>query len=147
MSAATRGFHRRRIVIQRGSTLIEGLLAIVIFSVGLIGLLMLMASTLVTSADAHYRSEASLLASDLVARMWNGDRTLAGLQQRFGNADTAEHREWLQRVQAALPGAADASLAPQVSISAQREVTVRLNWQAPRDDAAHRLVVQTQITD
>ncbi len=147
MSAATRGCDRLRIVHQRGSTLIEGLLAIVIFSVGLIGLLMLMASTLVDSADAHYRSEASLLASDLVARMWNGDRSPAGLQQRFGNADTAEYRDWLQRVQAALPGTADATLAPQVTISAQREVTVRLNWRAPREEAAHRLVVHTQITD
>jgi len=147
MSATTRGVHRLRIVDQRGSTLIEGLLAIVIFSVGLIGLLMLMASTLVDSADAHYRSEASLLASDLVARMWNGDRSLSGLQQRFGNADTAEYREWQQRVEAALPGAADAPLAPQVTISAQREVTVRLSWRAPRAEAAHRLVVQTQITD
>jgi hypothetical protein len=79
--------------------------------------------------------------------MWNGDRSLSGLQQRFGNVDTAEYREWQQRVEAALPGAADAPLAPQVTISAQREVTVRLSWRAPREEAAHRLVVQTQITD
>lgn len=132
---------------QRGSTLIEGLLAVVVFSIGLMGLLRLLAASLIDGANAHYRSEASLLASDLVARMWTGDRSLTGLQQRFGNANNPEYRHWLQRVQTTLPGTAGTAQLPQVSIGAQRDVTISLAWQVPGEAVPHRLVIHTRITD
>ncbi len=132
---------------QRGSTLIEGMLAIMVFSIGLIGLLMLQAAALNDSANAHYRSEASLLASDLVARMWNGDRTLAGLNARFGDVEADEYRAWRQRVQATLPGVSDTANPPQLSIGGQRDVSITLAWQTPGESTSHRLVVQTRITD
>ncbi len=132
---------------QRGSTLVEGLLALVVFSIGLIGLLMLQSAALVDGANAHYRSEASLLASDLIARMWTGDRTLAGLNTRFADPDAPEYRGWQQRVQATLPGVSDTANQPQVGIGAQRDVTIALSWQAPGDARSHRLVVHTRITD
>lgn len=57
-----------------GSALIESLLALVVFSVGLLSLLVLLTSALKQSDNARYRSEASLLASDLIGQMWSGDR-------------------------------------------------------------------------
>ena len=52
---------------QRGSSLLEGLLAIILFSIGLLSLLMLLSATLIESSNARYRIEASLLISDLVS--------------------------------------------------------------------------------
>ena len=52
-----------------GSALIESLLAVLVFSVGLLSLLALLTATLKESDNARYRSEASLLASELVSRM------------------------------------------------------------------------------
>ncbi len=140
---------RMRLIVpsQRGSTLIEGLLAIVVFSVGLIGLLMLLAATLVDSANAHYRSQASLLASELVAQMWTGDRSLPALQLRFGDANAAEYRNWRQRVEATLPGVSAATNLPQVSIDAQRDVTITLAWRVPGEAGPHQLVVHTRVAD
>ncbi len=135
---------RRRL---RGSTLVEGLLAVVVFSVGLVGLLTLLSGAMVDGAQAQYRSEAGLLASDLVGRMWTGDRSLAGLQERFGEADAAEYLDWRRRVQAALPGVTDSANVPQVSIGAQRDVTITLGWQAPGESAPHQLLVHTRIGD
>lgn len=132
---------------QYGSALIEGLLAIVVFSMGLIGLLMLQSAALIDGANAHYRSEAGLLASDLVARMWMGDRTREGLMARFGHADADEYRAWRQRVQATLPGVSDTANPPKLSIGAQRDVTIWLAWQTPGEARPHQFVVQTQITD
>lgn len=132
---------------MRGSTLVEGLLAIVVFSVGLVGLLRLQATTLVDGANAHYRSEASLLASDLVGRMWTGDRSLAGLNARFAGANAAEFSAWRERVQASLPGVTATANAPLVSIGAQRDVTITLAWRAPGEAGPHQLVVHTRIAD
>ena len=132
---------------QRGSALIEGLLALVVFSVGLIGLLMLLSTSLVESGNARYRSEASLLASDLVARMWAGDRGAASLQSRFGDTGADEYRQWLQRVQATLPGSTTDANLPQVAIDDDRNVTISLRWQVPGEADAHRLLIATRITD
>lgn len=132
---------------QRGSTLVEGLLAVVVFSVGLVGLLRLLSGAMVDGANAQYRSEAGLLASDLVGRMWTGDRSLAGLRLRFGDAAAAEYRDWQQRVQATLPGVSDSANAPQVSIGDARDVTITLGWLAPGEDRPHQLLVHTRIGD
>ncbi len=132
---------------QRGSALIEGLLAIVVFSVGLIGLLMLLSAALVESGNARYRSEASLLASDLVGRMWSGDRSASSLKARFGDTGTDEYQQWLKRVQANLPGVTTTANLPQVEIDDDRNVTITLGWRSPGETAAHQLVVATRLTD
>ena len=132
---------------QRGSVLIEGLLALVIFSIALIGLLMLMSSALMENGNARYRSEASLLVSDLVGRMWSGDRSLNSLRTRFGDTNADEYRQWQQRVQATLPGASMAGNLPQVTIGNDRDVTITVGWQSPGETTAHQLLVSTRITD
>lgn len=131
----------------RGSALIESLLALVVFSVGLVSLLALLSAALLESGNAHLRSEASLLAADLVARMWNGERTTQALQARFGDPEADEYRAWLQRVQSALPGVTGAVNQPQLDIDADRRVTLSLRWQAPGDRRAHELVVHTVVAE
>lgn len=130
-----------------GSALVESLLALVVFSVGLVGLLALLAGTLLESGNASLRSEASLLAADLIARMWNGDRSSQALQTRFGDPEADEYREWLQRVQSTLPGITAAANRPQLDIDADRRVTLTLRWQAPGDRRPHELVVHSMIAE
>jgi type IV pilus assembly protein PilV len=131
----------------RGSALVESLLALLIFSVGLVGLLSLVSAALLESGNASLRSEASLLATDLIARMWNGDRSTQALQTRFGDPDADEYGEWLQRVQSTLPGITRTANQPQLDISADRRVTLTLRWQAPGDRRPHELVVHSVITE
>ena len=88
-----------------------------------------------------------MLASDLVARMWTGDRSLAGLTRRFGDVSQPEYFDWLQRVQATLPGVSESAQQPQLRIGEQREVTISLAWRVPGEVSPHRLVIHTQITD
>jgi type IV pilus assembly protein PilV len=132
---------------QRGSSLIEGLLALVVFSIGLMGLLMLLSATLIDSGQARYRSEASFLASDLVARLWSGDRSLASLQSRFGNTESDDYQTWLQRVQASLPGTSAAANQPVIEIDNERNVIITIGWQTPGETRSHRVVVSTRVTD
>lgn len=129
-----------------GSALIESLLAVLVFSVGLLSLLALLTATLKESDNARYRSEASLLATDLVSRMWSGERSLQSLRQRFTPA-ADEYQRWLERVKSTLPGITDNQNLPELLIDDERRITLTLRWQIPSDTQQHQLVVVTRLTD
>jgi len=131
----------------KGSTLLEGLLAVVLFAIGLLAILRLLTVSAINSGNAQFRSEASLLASDLISRMWTGDRSIKGISDRFGNTSTDDYKDWLTTVQQRLPGVSSSTNAPTVAIGSDRTVTVTLYWQASGDRDAHQLTVQTLITD
>ena len=132
---------------QSGGSLLEGLLAILIFSIGMLSLLMLLSASLVETGNARYRSEASLLASDLVAQMWTGDRSLTELRARFTEPESEEYRRWLAAVHSRLPGTSGTTNLPTVSINDQRQVKIQMFWQAPGDGRVHRLLTLATITD
>ena len=129
-----------------GSALIESLLAVLVFSVGLLSLLALLTATLKESDNARYRSEASLLATDLVSRMWSGERSLQSLRQRFTPA-ADEYQRWLERVRSTLPGITDNQNLPELLIDDERTISLTLRWQIPSDTQQHQLVVVTRLTD
>ena len=132
---------------QRGSSLLEGLLAIVLFSIGLLSLLMLLSATLIESSNARYRIEASLLISDLVSHMWIGDHSLNGLKTRFADTTSKDYQSWFTSVSRRLPGVSAQTNAPQITIDDARNVTVNIRWQVPGDSTSHQMIVQTLITD
>ncbi|HTC38879.1 MAG TPA: type IV pilus modification protein PilV [Steroidobacteraceae bacterium] len=55
---------------QRGMALLECLMALLIFSVGLLGLLGLEARVMNISTDSENRGRASMLASEVASQMW-----------------------------------------------------------------------------
>ena len=132
---------------DRGSALLEGLLAILIFSVGLLAILMLLAASLVEVGNARYRAQASLLASNVIAAMWTGDRSLGGLRGRYGDVQSATYQRWHTEVLARLPGITGTVNPPSITIDDARHVNVTLRWQAPGDAQPHQLVVAAIITD
>lgn len=54
---------------QRGATLIEVLVAMLILSVGLLGLASMQMTALQSNQSAYYRSQATVLAYDIIDRM------------------------------------------------------------------------------
>lgn len=58
---------------QAGFTLLETLVAIVIFSIGLLGVVGLQARSIQFSVDGEDRNRAALMADGIVAAMWNRD--------------------------------------------------------------------------
>ena len=54
---------------QSGATLIEVLVAMVVLAIGLLGLAGLQATSVQSNHSAYYRSQATILASDLADRM------------------------------------------------------------------------------
>jgi type IV pilus assembly protein PilV len=54
---------------QRGTTLVETLVALLVLSIGLLGVAALQVNALQTNRGAHVRSQASVLAYDIADRM------------------------------------------------------------------------------
>jgi len=69
---------RREISAQQGVVLLEALVAILIFSMGVLALVGLQAAMIKNTSDAKYRSEASFIAQQWIGVMWsNPDNTVA----------------------------------------------------------------------
>ena len=56
--------------LKQGSMMLEALISILIFSMGILGIVGLQANSIKMSTDAKYRSQASLLANQYLAAMW-----------------------------------------------------------------------------
>lgn len=156
---------------QSGVMLLEALIAILIFSLGILGVVGLQASALSVSRDAHYRADAALLANELVGLMFAGDRTGTVLQANFrGTAGFVSSKDkddpdrcrtdnpatdgsmyclWFNnRVMEALPGAVD--FPPQVIVAPgvpgnASTVTITVRWRAPNDVVNRRYDVVVTV--
>lgn len=64
------------IINQRGATLIEVLVAIIVLAIGLLGMALLQVTSVQSNHSAYYRSQVTVLASDLADRM-RANRTAA----------------------------------------------------------------------
>lgn len=153
MTAAVR-FHRTAAAPrgQAGMMLIEALIALLIFSIGILGIIGLQAAAVQQSTDARNRAEAAYLADQLMGRMWVDDRSIANLQAKYQSCGSscAGYWAWYGSVKATLPGVADtiADTQPQVTVDGAGIVTISLFWRATSDDAAtppHRYDIQAQI--
>ena len=88
---------------QRGSFLLEALIAALIVALGILGLVGLQARAIQNVDDAQYRSEAAFLANDLLGRMWTSNQ--ATLQAEFETGGGTPYDDFKTLVQARLPGA------------------------------------------
>ena len=147
---------------QSGVMLLEALIAILIFSLGVLGVIGMQASAVKASRDAKYRTDAGLLANELIGQMWSGNRDGATLQANFqgdGNqtgptnilTDGPIYTAWQARVASTLPGTvANPSVVTVVPgvVGPPRTsslVTVTVSWSAPNEQVAHRYRVVVQI--
>jgi type IV pilus assembly protein PilV len=131
---------------QRGVMLLEALISILIFSLGILAIIGLQAASIKNAGDAKYRTDASLLANGLIAEMWASDRTQTTLQNNYTSPNGNGYLNWRNNVMCpvsapvALPGVDCVNNVnlPTVAISAvtttsapSNLVTVTIFWQAP----------------
>jgi type IV pilus assembly protein PilV len=82
----------KRLVPQRGMMMIEALMAILVFSLGVLGMVGVNSLAASTQSDAQYRNEANRLANRIVNEMWlNVDRSNDGANLP-GSLATFSHR-------------------------------------------------------
>lgn len=135
--------------LQSGVILIEALVAILIFAIGILALIGLQAAAIANTAEAKYRSDAALLASQLITRVWIDDKanipnydTSSG-----GAANNSALTAWKAEVKAALPQATGAN-APTVSVVSNAggfDIVVTVKWHKPGQPDKHQFVSAARI--
>ncbi|MGK9065744.1 type IV pilus modification protein PilV [Stutzerimonas chloritidismutans] len=147
--------------LQRGATLIEVLVAMLILSVGLLGLAGMQMTALKSNQSAYYRSQATVLAYDIIDRM-RANRTEAlngvydiALQNQTCDPDIApsgtlakrDVAEWLNSLSCLLSADAQGSV-----VRNDRVFTVSIEWNDNRgrideadDDDRETFVYRTQL--
>ena len=137
---------------QHGVLLLEALIAILIFSLGILGAVGLQAASIKQATAAEDRALAASLTNDLISRMWSSDHVT--LSTNFGSTGDG-FTSWAKSVEK-LPGVADNdNLNPTISFSAgpasasgvdrstQAQITVK--WQAHHESVAHEYTAITVI--
>jgi type IV pilus assembly protein PilV len=138
---------KRLPAMQDGSVLLEALVAILIFSFGVLGLIGILASSIRATNDARYRAEAANLANAVIGDMWA--TAAADLGPQFGPAGP-RLIAWRNQVASLLPSA-DGANAPlidltQPGLSVQsRSVVVTVFWQLPGETVRHQVLITSQI--
>ena len=143
----------RQSLLQRGFSLIEVLVAVVVFSLGVLGLVRMQATAVRLSTDARQRAEATFLADQLLARMLISDPATASsfAHKASGTGSCAPSGprstnpallDWLAQVTAAFPRV---SIDDQQVIVDGADVTVRLCWKNGENDSPHTLEVNNRV--
>src|SRR5206468_5070399 len=104
---------RRIRAAQRGVALLEALVAILIFSFGVLGLIGILAGSIRATNDARYRAEAANLANAVIGDMWSTAATQLDPQFGTGGPRLAA---WQNLVARELPSASGAN-APLVDLA------------------------------
>jgi type IV pilus assembly protein PilV len=71
-------FAQQGISAQRGVALLEALVAILLFSMGVLALVGLQAAMIKNTTDSKFRAEASYIAQQWIGRMWSDPANLGG---------------------------------------------------------------------
>jgi len=125
---------------RNGATLIEALVAILIFSIGILAVVGLQAVSVKNAATAKYRTEAAMLADQVIGEMWGDDKN--ALQTNY-NTGGPKYLVWKTQVEAALPGAGTSP--PTISVGAGNVIIVTVYWQEPGETIIHNVALTAQV--
>lgn len=133
---------------ESGFLLIEALIAILIFSLGILGLVALQAVVIKETTDAQYRVEASMFTNQLIAQMWAEDKV--NLATNFASPNGPRYLAWRADVVTAANGGLPNAAAqpPTVVFGANNQVTITIFWQLPGAVAGtpfHQHATTTQL--
>jgi type IV pilus assembly protein PilV len=136
---------------QRGFLLLEVLVAIVIFSVGVLGLIGLQASMTKAQTGSKFRADASFLAQRLVGNMWVDRTGLNNYDTTTGCNAHPRCSQWVSEVANSLPGGeatVNVTTLPNGTDSFGRvvaaEVTITINWTPPNEEQ-HRFTTVSAV--
>ena len=120
---------------QQGVMLIEALVAILLFTLGIIAVMGLEANSILQVGQSKYRTDASYLANQILSMMWVDQPDLAS----YLTPGSAQRADWDDQVSRTLPAGAG-TITRNGSV-----VTVKVQWKAPKDIVTHQYVAVGNI--
>ena len=130
---------------QSGMMLIEALIGILIFSIGILALIAMQATAITNTTESRYRTEASFLANQLLGQIWvdrgTNNGNVAAYDTTSGTGTTAL-TAWTTKVAATLPGVTvGGTNSPTIAVSnvnGAKQVVVTIAWKRPDSNAPTR---------
>ena len=123
----------------RGVSLIEALIAILIFAFGVLGMVGLQASMTRAQTSSKFRADAATLASEVIGLMWIDRGQLAN----YATANCSNHDpclDWKNKVAKLLPGSTVAVAAD----GSTGAVDITLTWTVP-GEGTHTYATSTSV--
>ena len=150
---------------QSGSVLLEALIAILIFSMGILAIVGLQANAFNSVGEAKYRLEASYVANQIISTMWALQPANIPLYAfASGTTPATSHpaKPWFDQVTNDLPDAVtyppSISVCPSAvlpvctvpscatdSTGTRCYVTVSVRWKSPKEESSHQFVTNAFI--
>ncbi|WP_374263515.1 hypothetical protein [Zoogloea sp.] len=116
---------------QSGYVLLEALVALLIFSLGLLGLIGFQAASTKIASDSRFRTEAAMLADELIAKMAASDITKVKTDYDVGGA---QFKSWLNERVIGASRLPDPVVTPTFTTSSTSQtmiVNLRIEWSMP----------------
>ena len=141
---------------QRGFTLMEILVSLLVFAFGVLALVGLQGAAVRFSTDAQLRADATFLADQLLGRMLIADRTNPASFQHHPTvgatcapsgaaATNPTVTDWLAEVARVLPNAEAANQRVTVVDPVTWQVEVSLCWRSGKEGTVQQLVVTNMV--
>jgi type IV pilus assembly protein PilV len=112
---------------QKGAILLESLIAMLIFSMGILALVGLQAAMVSNTSDAKYRSLASHLAQQKLGELWADPTHIAAITEPVALAELPNGQYTMSHT------------------PASGEVRITITWQAPTDTTVHNITTNARI--
>jgi type IV pilus assembly protein PilV len=125
----------------RGVALIEALVGILLFTIGILGLVGLQASMTRAQTTAKFRADAAYLANEVVGAIWSDRANMANYATTPGTVCAAATcAAWVAKVGSALPdGQATVGVTP-----ATGALSITVTW-SPPNEGTRTYVLSTSI--
>jgi len=123
---------------QAGVMLIEALVAILLFSIGVVAVMGMQAVSIEQVSQAKYRTDASYLANQIIGQMWLDQANLS----TYTTAGSAGRSSWDAVVAATLPSGT-ATITQDATTKSLMTVTV--NWKMPNETTTRKFVSVANI--
>lgn len=130
---------------QTGSMLIEALVSILLFAIGILALMGLQASAISSATGSKLRVDAMHLANQIVAQMRADDSNASNFVSKYSTTSGSAFKAWREDVNASLPNAKDCQSAVDFS---GKVVRVRVEWRLAQSQEAgtcHNVEIVTQL--
>jgi len=153
---------------ERGVMLIEALIAILIFSIGILAVVGMQSVAIKNVTESKHRSEAAFLAEELMAQMWidqnisppptqvnTSNVTFANYNYGGTGGPPPRLAAWVDRVNKRLAGSTEPGVMPKVTITnataSGATVKIELFWRLPEETSlglpphSHTVIASIQV--
>lgn len=135
-------------LLQRGATLLEAMVGILIFSLGILALVGMQALAIKQVTDAKYRSDASFFANQIIGEMWVNRANAASYDYAGTGTPPTALANWVTSIENDLPGVSASANRPTVTVTGAAPnwtVTVTVFWQPPSTTTPHSHITVAYI--